>query len=186
MRRVGEALAFRFSTMANDRLPTSLPHRSLPREPQPSEPDSRPHLPYESERAEIEAAALLTMRAAEFPADYVDRVHHQAARFALRTAAPGDIRAAIALLEEQTNVQALAPVDSRNRGVGAAKKVVRKAVFFAVHHLTEQMRALGWAATSVGTAAAERIEQLEARVHELEVRLEREELDERHGGSTGS
>jgi len=42
-----------------------------------------------------------------------------------------------------------------------------------VHHLTEQMRALGWAATSVGTAAAERIEQLEARVLELETRLAR-------------
>ena len=92
----------------------------------------------------------------------------QADRFALRTAAPDDIRAAVALLEEQTNVQALAPVDSRNRGVSAAKKVVRKAVFFAVNHLTEQMRALGWAATSVGEAAAERIEQLEARVHALE------------------
>ena len=68
-------------------------------------------------------------------------------------------------------MQALAPVDSRNRGVGAAKKVVRKAVFFTVHHVTEQMRALGWAATSVGDAAAERIEALEARVHELETRI---------------
>ena len=161
--------------MANDRLPASLPHRSLTREPQPNEPDSRRPLPYETERAEIEAAALLTMNAAEFPSEYVDRVHDQAARFSLRTAAPGDIRAAIALLEEQTNVQALAPVDSRKRGVGAAKKVVRKAVFFTVHHLTEQMRALGWATTSVGNAAAERIEQLEARVHELEIRLARAE-----------
>ena len=49
--------------------------------------------------------------------EYVDRVREQSARFALRTAAPDDIRAAVALLEEQTNVQALAPVDSRNRGV---------------------------------------------------------------------
>ena len=126
------------------------------------------------------------MSAADFPRDYVERVHDEAARFTLRTAAPGDIRAAIALLEEQTNVQALAPVDSRNRGVGAAKKVVRKAVFFTVHHLTEQMRALGWAMTSVGNAAAERIEQLEARVSELEARLAREEDDERHEDSTGS
>ena len=107
----------------------------------------------------------------------------QGARFTLRTAAPGDIRAAIALLEEQTNVQALAPVDSRTPGVGAAKKVVRKAVFFTVHHLTEQMRALGWAATSVGNAAAERIEALEARVHELEVRLGRIDPGEDHEDS---
>jgi hypothetical protein len=158
--------------MANERLPDSLPHRSLPRDSQ-SGPAPLGPLPYETERAEIEAAARQTITRSDFPNDYVDLVHEQGARFTLRTAAPGDIRAAIALLEEQTNVQALAPTDSRNRGVGAAKKVVRKAVFFTVHHLTEQMRALGWAATSVGTAAAERIEQLEARVHELEARLER-------------
>ena len=164
--------------MANDRLPASLPHRSFPRESQPNAPDPRRTLPYESERAEIEAAARLTTTRRDFPTDYVDRVHEQSARFTLRTAAPGDIRAAIALLEEQTNVQALAPVDSRNRGVGAAKKVVRKAVFFTVHHLTEQMRALGWAATSVGVAAAERIEALEARVHELEARIARLEGDD--------
>jgi hypothetical protein len=77
----------------------------------------------------------------------------------------------VTLLEEQTNVQALAPVDSRNRGIGAAKVVVRKAVFFAMNHLAEQVRALGWAAASVGEAAAERIEQLEARVRELEARV---------------
>jgi hypothetical protein len=104
----------------------------------------------------------------------------------LRTAAPGDIRAAIALLEEQTNVQALAPTDSRHPGVATAKKIVRKAVFFAVHHLTEQMRALGWATTSVGTAAAERIEQLEVRVRELEARLERVDPREGHEDSFDS
>jgi hypothetical protein len=98
-------------------------------------------------------------------------VRNEGERFALRTADTGDIRAAIALLEEQTNVDASAPVDSRNRGVSAAKVAVRKAVFFAVNHLAEQMRALGWAAASVGEAAAERIEQLEARVRELEARV---------------
>ena len=122
----------------------------------------------------------------DFPVEYVDRVHEQSARFALRTAAPDDIRAAVALLEEQTNVQAIAPIDARNRGVDAAKKVVRKAVFFAVNHLTEQVRALGWAATSVGTAAAERIEQLEARVLELEARLESGEPGQTSRGSSES
>ena len=39
------------------------------------------------------------------------------------------------------------------------------------NHLAEQMRALGWATVSVGEAAAERIEQLEARVIELETRF---------------
>jgi hypothetical protein len=162
----------RISPMANDRLPDSLPHSSRSRDVQSGSPPVGP-LPYESERAEIEAAAREAVARSDFPHEYVDRVHDQGERFALRTAAPGDIRAAIALLEEQTNVQALAPIDSRNRGVGAAKKVVRKAVFFTSHHLTEQMRALGWATTSVGNAAAERIEQLEDRVRELEARLER-------------
>jgi hypothetical protein len=132
-----------------------------------------PHrdLPHDDVRVEIEATAAAAGGGADFPTEYVDRVREQSARFALRTAAPDDIRAAVALLEEQSNVQALAPVDSRNRGVATAKQVVRKAVFFAVNHLSEQVRALGWAATSVGEAAAERIEQLEARVLELESRL---------------
>jgi len=138
-------------TVANDRLVGPLPHRDL--------------------RAEIDVAARRSAARSDFPADYLAQVHTEADRFALRTADVGDIRAAVALLEEQTNVSASAPVDSRNRGVGAAKVVVRKAVFFAVNHLAEQMRALGWAAASVGEAAAERIEHLEARVRDLEARV---------------
>jgi hypothetical protein len=144
--------------MANDRPTGSLPPDALPRD---------------DVRVEIEAAARATTAQPDFPGEYVDRLNEQSARFALRTAAPDDIRAALALLEEQTNVQALAPVDSRNRGVTEAKKVVRKAVFFTTNHVTEQVRALGWATTSVGNAAAERIEKLEARVRELEARLRR-------------
>ncbi len=128
-------------------------------------------LPYGDVRAEIEAAARQTAARSDFPSAYLGQVRSEVDRFALRTADPGDIRAAVALLEEQTNVQASAPVDSRNRGVSAAKLVVRKAVFFAVNHLAEQMQALGWAAASVGQAAAVRIEQLEARVRDLEARL---------------
>ena len=142
--------------MANDRLPDSLAHEPLPRA---------------DVRATIEATAREAATRPGFPAGYVQRVREQRARFELRTAAPDDIRAALALLEEQTNVDALAPVESRNRGVGAAKKVVRKAVFFAVNHVAEQLRALGWATMSVGTAAAERIERLEQRVDGLERRL---------------
>lgn len=138
--------------MVNDRVPDPLPHGDV--------------------RAEIEEAARRTAARPDVPASYLAQVYAESDRFALRTAEPGDIRAAIALLEEQTNVHALAPVDSRNRGVSTAKLVVRKAVFFAVNHLAEQMQALGWAAASVGEAAAERIEQLEARVRELEARLE--------------
>jgi hypothetical protein len=148
--------------MANDRLSETPQPRSFPRE---------------TVRKEIEAAARSVTARPDFPSEYVDRLREQSDRFALRTAAPDDIRAAVALLEEQTNMQALAPIDARNRGVVVAKKVVRKAVFFTVHHLTEQMRALGWAATSVGTAAAERIEQLEARLREMEKRLARLESD---------
>lgn len=128
-------------------------------------------LPYGDVRAEIEAAARQAAAGADFPSAYVTQVRTEGERFALRTADAGDIRAAVALLEEQTDVHASAPVDSRNRGVSAAKVVVRKAVFFAVNHLAEQVRALGWAAASVGAAAAERIEQLEARVRELEARV---------------
>ena len=137
--------------MVNDRVPDPLPHGDV--------------------RADIEAAARQAALRSDFPSAYMTQVRAEGERFALRTADPADIRAAITLLEEQTNVHASAPVDSRNRGVSAAKLVVRKAVFFAVNHLAEQMRALGWAAASVGEAAAERIEQLETRVRELEARV---------------
>ena len=143
--------------MVDDRVPDPLPHGDV--------------------RAEIEAAARQTAERSDFPSAYLTQVRSEGERFALRTADPGDIRAAIALLEEQTNIDASAPVDSRNRGVSAAKAVVRKAVFFTINHVTEQMRALGWATASVGRAAAERIEKLEARVHELEDRLARLEHD---------
>jgi hypothetical protein len=128
-------------------------------------------LPYSDERVEIENAARETANRADFPSDYIAQVHAAGERFALRTADPGDIRAALALLEEQTNINVVAPVESRNRGVSAVKLMVRKSVFFTTNHLAEQMRALGWAAASVGRATAERIEGLEARVHELEGRL---------------
>jgi hypothetical protein len=128
--------------------------------------------PHPEIRTEIEEAARQTAARADYPRAYLAQVHGETDRFALRTADLGDIRAAVALLEEQTNVQAAAPVESRNRGVAATKVVVRKAVFFAMNHLAEQTRALGWAAASVGEAAAERIEQLEARVRVLESRLE--------------
>jgi hypothetical protein len=150
--------------VVDDRVPDPLPHGDV--------------------RAEIEAAARQTAERSDFPSGYLAQVRTEGERFALRTADTGDIRAAIALLEEQTNVHALAPVDSRNRGVSAAKLVVRKAVFFAANHLAEQMRALGWAAASVGEAAAERIEQLEARVRELEARIAR--LDHGAGRSGGA
>ncbi len=147
--------------VVNDRVPDPLPHDDV--------------------RAEIEAAARETAARADFPSAYMAQVRNEGERFTLRTADTDDIRAAVALLEEQTNVHALAPVDSRNRGVSTAKLVVRKAVFFAANHLAEQMRALGWAAASVGEAAAERIEQLEARVRELEARVA--SLDDRGGPS---
>ena len=52
-------------------------------------------------------------------------------------------------------------------------------MFFTTNHVTEQMRALGWATTSVAEAMAERIEALEARVRELEALVARLEGDRR-------
>src|SRR5262249_19430988 len=94
-------------------------------------------LPYADVRAEIDGDATRAAATAA-NAEYLDRVRTATDRFALRTAAPDDIRAAVALLEEQTDVQASAPVDSRNRAISGAKVVVRKTVFFAMNHLAEQ------------------------------------------------
>lgn len=128
-------------------------------------------LPYADERVEINDAARATTARPGFPAAYIAQLTAAGERFTLRTADSDDVRAALALLEEQTNINVSAPVESRNRGISAVKLMVRKSVFFTTNHLAEQMRALGWATVSVGEAAAERIEQLEARVIELETRL---------------
>src|SRR5207244_4019387 len=87
--------------VVNDRVPDPLPHGDV--------------------RAEIEATARANEARTDFPSAYVSQVRNEGERFALRTADTSDIRAAIALLEEQTNVHAMAPVDSRNRGVSSAK-----------------------------------------------------------------
>jgi len=75
---------------------------------------------------------------------------------------------ALALLESQVDVRTLAPLLGRNAGVRAAKRAVRKAVYFATHDLASQMSAIGWSVVLLGTAAAERVEQLANRVGRLE------------------
>lgn len=134
-------------------------------------------LPYADERGEINDAARAATARPGFPAAYMAQVNAAGERFTLRTADTDDVRAALALLEEQTDINVSAPVESRNRGISAVKLMVRKSVFFTTNHLAEQMRALGWATVSVGEAAAERIEQLEARVIELETRLAAHDRD---------
>ena len=168
------------SAMANDRLPDSLPHSALlARCCEPTRPPAGP-LPYESRARRDRGGGAPHDRARRLP----DRLRRPGARPRRRASRCAPRRRATSgprsrCSRSRPTCRRSHPIDSRNRGVGAAKKVVRKAVFFTVHHLTEQMRALGWATTSVGNAAAERIEQLEARVHELEARLARIEPDVR-------
>ena len=110
----GPALAFK-SPMATDAF-DSLPHSPLATCERPP--------PLARSRTTTCAPRSRRRRARRHRARRLSRPSTSTActsrptRFALRTAAPDDIRAAVALLEEQTNVQALAPVDSRNRGVG--------------------------------------------------------------------
>ena len=135
--------------------------------------------------ADLQARASERARSAEqsqdFPRNYVEQVRNTASRLAAPTAVEDDIRAAVAVLEQHAQINDVAPLDSTNRGTRAAKTVVRKAVFFTTHHLATQVSALGWAIASLGTATADRIEQLERRIGSLEVHVlhELREVNER-------
>lgn len=126
----------------------------------------QPPLPHADARERAEHAA-----AAVEHDEYLEQVRAAARTLAAPETQADDIRAAVAVLEEHATVNAVAPVESRNRGASAAKKVVRKAVFFTTHHLASQISSLGWSTVTLGNAAADRIEALEHEVADLRARI---------------
>ena len=113
------------------------------------------------DRAAKSAAALVSPGRG-VSASALDRIRLAAQRLAAVETRPDDVRAAVALVEEHAAVDPRAPIDTTNRAAAVAKRVVRKATLFAAHHLALQTSELGQATVRLGTAAASRIEQLEA------------------------
>jgi hypothetical protein len=96
------------------------------------------------------------------------RIRSASAALATPMLEPGDVHAAVAFVEQHADISPVAPVDSRNRVTSGVKAIVRKSVFFAVHHLAAQTSALGWSTVWLGQATAERIDDLERRIAQLE------------------
>ena len=113
----------------------------------------------------------------DFPSSEIDQARHAAAALAAPEGRDDDIRAAVAAVEEHAHVDGIPPVDANRRSTAFAKRIVRRAVHFSNHHLAAQVSGLGWAATWLGSAAADRIEALEREVAELRARIERLEGD---------
>lgn len=117
-------------------------------------------------------------------AAYLERIRAAALRFRTQEAASGDIRSSVTALEQYVSITAVPALEAPNAGARMAKRILRKAMFFGLHHLAEQTSALGWATVWLGTSVAERIERLEAgasardsdwrrEMTELQARLER-------------
>ena len=128
-------------------------------------------------RADVDRAARRIEASDGFPAAYVGLARTAAGRLAASSPRRGDVRGAVADLEEHATISARAPVDAPNRALTAAKKVVGKAVFFSAHHLAAQVTAMGWSTVWLGMAASERLEHLERRLTTSEESL-RDDLDQ--------
>ena len=93
------------------------------------------------------------------------------------TLPPFGLADGVAAPEEHAHVDPEPPVDANRRKTAYAKRMVSRVVRFSNHHLAAQVSGLGWAATWLGSAAADRIEALEREVAELRARIERLEGD---------
>ncbi len=87
--------------------------------------------------------------------------------------APGDVRAALAVVAEHATLNPYAAVTSRHPAIARLKLVTRKLTFFVAHNLAVQVTDLAHALLVAGAATADRLELLE----EENARL-RHDLDE--------
>ncbi len=95
--------------------------------------------------------------------------------------APGDVRAALAVVAEHATLNPYAAVTSRHPAIARLKLVTCKLTFFVAHSLAVQVTDLAHALLVAGAATADRLELLE----EENARL-RHDLDElrRRQGTT--
>jgi len=87
--------------------------------------------------------------------------------------APGDVRAALAVVAEHATLNPYAALTSRHPAIARLKLITRKLTFFVAHSLAVQVTDLAHALLVAGAATADRLELLE----EENARL-RHDLDE--------
>lgn len=108
----------------------------------------------------------------DFPAALAAKVRAATARLGATAVRPDDIRHASVLVERAAAIDAQVPTVSRLAPMGFVKRVVRKAVFFYMRFLADQISLLGHAAARMGFSVAERVDTLDDEVAELRARVE--------------
>ena len=92
--------------------------------------------------------------------DYVERIHHAAARLAPREASPGDAPGALLVLEDSATIDVEVPVASTTRAGTLVKTGVRRVIRWYLRYVAEQVTLLGQATVRLGTALMERTDEL--------------------------
>jgi len=93
---------------------------------------------------------------------YVARARAGAARLAPIDVAAGDVRGALALVSQHVEIDPVVPVRANRREVEWAKTALRRGLVWYGRWLAQQTTLLGQAVVRLGTATAERLEQIEA------------------------
>jgi hypothetical protein len=124
---------------------------------------------------EIEAAA----RAVRDDAS-LDRIRTATARLAAREIDPSDPRAALALAENQVDIDLEVPTASRLWGVAFVKRAIKRLVGWYLRYVGHQVTMAGRAMVRLGEALVDRTEALDRAVaanrraiDDLEARVER-------------
>lgn len=121
---------------------------------------------------DIVEAARAREETPEFPAALAAKVRAATSRLGATAVRPDDIRHASVLVERAAAIDAQVPTAGRAAPMGFAKRVVKKAVFFYVRFLADQISLLGHAAARMGFSVAERVDALDDELAALRSRVE--------------
>lgn len=126
---------------------------------------------------ELDAAAQRLETAPGVDAAYLHKARESARRLAPIDLARGDVRGALGLVEQQVEIDPIAPVASNQPGMTWVKRGLQRVLGWYGRWLAHQVTALARAVARFATATAERLEMVEARAVEHE-RVTRDELDD--------
>ncbi|HVM02842.1 MAG TPA: hypothetical protein VM263_09255 [Acidimicrobiales bacterium] len=122
--------------------------------------------------AEISERARALSASPGFPAAEVERIRRAAGRLDAVDVAPGDVDAALALVERRSAVAVVVPGGSRRSVRGLARWAAARVGAWHAHQAARHLSLLGQATVVLGTAARERIEALEATVARQQAELD--------------
>lgn len=121
---------------------------------------------------DIVDAARQREAAPGFPSALAAKVRTATARLGATAVRPDDIRHASVLVEQAAAIDVQVPTASRLAPLALAKGLVKKAIFFYIRFLADQISLLGHAVARLGFSVAERVDGLDEEVAALRARVE--------------